>query len=77
MATLTAVQAMKKIEDHLMKGAGIYAYHPSHPNLGGRYFKARVSGETLEVWDGFSWFEVPRETLFNNGHGSAGDLFTY
>lgn len=74
MATLTAVQARKKIEDHLMKGAGIYA---RHSKLGSRYFKARVSGETLEVWDGFSWFEVPRETVFNNGHGSAGDLFTY
>ncbi|MFJ4457486.1 MULTISPECIES: hypothetical protein [Pseudomonas] len=74
MATLTAVIARKKIEDHLMKGAGIYAYHPK---LGGRYFDARVSGETLEVWDGYSWFEVPRDTKFNNGNGSAGDLFTY
>lgn len=52
MATLTAVQAKKKIDDHLLKGAGIYAYHPK---LGCRYFKARVSGEKLEVWDGFAW----------------------
>lgn len=75
MATLTAVQAKKKIEDHLMKGAGIYAYHPTE--MGCRYFDARVTDDVLQVWDGFSWFDVPRGTQFNNGHGSAGNLFVY
>ncbi|HEE9761673.1 MULTISPECIES: hypothetical protein [Pseudomonas] len=74
MATLTAIQARNKIQDHLLKGAGIYAYHPQ---LGERYFKARVCDGKLEVYNGYSWFEVPRGTKFNNGNGSAGDLFTY
>jgi hypothetical protein len=74
MATLTPRQANLKIRAHLEKGAGIYARHPS---LGERYFKARVSGDTLEIYNGFSWFSVPRGTTFNNGNGSAGDLFTF
>ncbi|AVX93429.1 hypothetical protein [Pseudomonas psychrophila] len=76
MATpYTPSEMRNKIDKHLEKGAGIYAFHPSA--LGERYFKARVSEGRLEVWSGFSWFEVPRGTQFNNGHGSAGNLFVY
>ncbi|TCV51538.1 hypothetical protein [Pseudomonas sp. 460] len=71
----SAAEMRNKILKHLEKGAGIYASHPTA--LGERYFKARVSGDTLEVWNGYSWFEVPRGTQFNNGHGSSGNLFTY
>lgn len=71
----TPAQMRNKISQHLEKGAGIYATHPTA--LGERYFNARVSNDTLEVWNGFSWFEVPRGTQFNNGHGSAGNLFIY
>jgi len=75
MATLTPRQANLKIRAHLEKGAGIYARHPTA--LGERYFKARVSNDILEVFNGFSWFSVPKGTTFNNGNGSSGDLFTY
>lgn len=64
-----------KIRKHLDKGAGIYATHPTA--LGERYFNTRVNEGTLQVFNGFSWFEVPRGTQFNNGHGSAGNLFIY
>lgn len=74
MAEITALQARNRIQDHLEKGAGIYA---RHVELGERYFKVRVSEQVLEVYNGYSWFKVPRGTTFNNGHGSMGDLFTY
>lgn len=68
-------QMRNKICQLLDKGAGIYATHPIA--LGERYFKARVTGGNLQIFNGFSWFEVPRGTQFNNGHGSAGNLFVY
>jgi hypothetical protein len=71
----TATEIRNKISKHLDKGAGINATHPTA--LGERYFNARVTGGVLEIFNGFSWFEVPRGTQFNNGHGSAGNLFIY
>jgi len=71
----TPAEMRSKISRHLDKGAGIYAFHPTA--LGERYFKARVTDGTLQVFNGFSWFEVPRGTQFNNGNGSAGNLFIY
>ncbi|MQU03912.1 hypothetical protein GHO34_26915 [Pseudomonas sp. FSL R10-2245] len=68
-------QMRNKISKHLDKGAGIYATHPTA--LGERYFKAQVTGGILQIFNGFSWFDVPRGTQFNNGHGSAGNLFIY
>ncbi|WP_223508604.1 MULTISPECIES: hypothetical protein [unclassified Pseudomonas] len=65
----TPAEMRNMISRHLDKGAGIYATHQTA--LGERYFKARVVSGTLEVFNGFSWFEVPRGTQFNNGHGSA------
>lgn len=74
-AQSTPTETRIKIKRHLEKGAGIYAYHPTE--MGCRYFDARVTDDVLQVWDGFSWFDVPRGTQFNNGHGSAGNLFVY
>lgn len=71
---MTAIEARQRIEQHLEKGGGIYA------TLGrecSRFYKVRVVKDELELWDGFSWFPVTRPAAFNNGEGSAGELFIY
>lgn len=69
----TPVQARNKITNHLAQGNGIYA---AGPGVGARFFKAAVRAGALNVWDGSSWFVVPRGTQFNKGNG-GGYLFIY
>ena len=71
---MTADEAYRRIVQHLLKGGGIYATENRECS---RFYKVRVVSGHLELWDGFSWFRMTRPVAFNNGEGSAGELFTY